>query len=267
MLCRMFTLLRGFLKKVLPLSHPRVIAAIRRSRNLRAWPVAMLPWKRRQLRAGLARCQTFDQLFTFAGTALRGGALQNIKEISAAIDYIRSENPRNFCEIGTANGGANLLVSHSLASIELIIGIDLFIMNRSALRLLLRPSQQIHLLNGSSYEPRTFQRVRSLLTGRTIDLLFIDGDHRYQGVKQDFLLYSQLVRDGGLIMFHDIIPDHASRYGRSSMNCAGDVPRLWNQLKMHFRYQEFFRDPAQDGLGLGILHWSRSVSLPELSPP
>lgn len=36
-----------------------------------------------------------------------------------------------------------------------------------------------------------------------IDLLFIDGDHSYKGVKLDFDLYSKLLTDKGVILIHD----------------------------------------------------------------
>jgi predicted O-methyltransferase YrrM len=36
-----------------------------------------------------------------------------------------------------------------------------------------------------------------------IDLLFIDGDHSYKGVKADFEAWYPHVRDGGVIAFHD----------------------------------------------------------------
>ena len=36
-----------------------------------------------------------------------------------------------------------------------------------------------------------------------IDLLFIDGDHSYEGVKKDFELYSQLLTPNGIIIIHD----------------------------------------------------------------
>lgn len=35
------------------------------------------------------------------------------------------------------------------------------------------------------------------------DLLFIDGDHSYEGAKQDFDLYFPIVKEGGLVVFHD----------------------------------------------------------------
>lgn len=36
-----------------------------------------------------------------------------------------------------------------------------------------------------------------------IDVLFIDGDHSYNGVKKDFELYSQLLTENGIIIIHD----------------------------------------------------------------
>ena len=36
-----------------------------------------------------------------------------------------------------------------------------------------------------------------------IDLLFIDGDHSYEGVKKDFDLYSTILNPKGLILLHD----------------------------------------------------------------
>jgi hypothetical protein len=41
-----------------------------------------------------------------------------------------------------------------------------------------------------------------------IDLLFIDGDHSYEGVKKDFDLYSTIMSDNGLIILHDTDPKY-----------------------------------------------------------
>jgi len=39
---------------------------------------------------------------------------------------------------------------------------------------------------------------------KSIDVLFIDGDHSYDYVKSDFERFSPYVREGGLILMHDI---------------------------------------------------------------
>lgn len=41
---------------------------------------------------------------------------------------------------------------------------------------------------------------------KTIDLLWIDGDHSYEGSKKDFDNFSPLVKNNGLIFLHDTAP-------------------------------------------------------------
>ena len=40
-----------------------------------------------------------------------------------------------------------------------------------------------------------------------IDMIFIDGDHRYEPVKQDIAVWTPFVRKGGIVAFHDYIPE------------------------------------------------------------
>lgn len=40
-----------------------------------------------------------------------------------------------------------------------------------------------------------------------IDLLFIDGDHSYEGVKRDWALFTPFVRSFGVVVFHDTLWD------------------------------------------------------------
>jgi len=44
--------------------------------------------------------------------------------------------------------------------------------------------------------------------GTPIDLLFIDGDHVYEAVKQDYQSWKPYVRPGGLLVFHDYDDRH-----------------------------------------------------------
>lgn len=55
---------------------------------------------------------------------------------------------------------------------------------------------------GDCHAPETLAKLKEMLAGRTIDLLFIDADHDYQSVRQDYETFSPLAR--GLIAFHDI---------------------------------------------------------------
>jgi hypothetical protein len=46
-------------------------------------------------------------------------------------------------------------------------------------------------------------RMREILGGRKIDMVFIDGDHEYSMVKRDIELWRPMVTDGGLLCGHD----------------------------------------------------------------
>lgn len=64
---------------------------------------------------------------------------------------------------------------------------------------------------------------------RQIDMLFIDGDHSYEGVKTDWELFSPFVTPFGIAIFHDTLwdlrPDE--RYQRPDMG----VPRFVEELR------------------------------------
>jgi len=112
-------------------------------------------------------------------------------------------------------------------------------------------------VEGLSYAPSTVQRIERLLNGKEVDLLFVDGDHSYAGVKSDYESYRHLVRSGRLIAFHVIVDDYLTRFGSStSIGYAEGVPMFWRDLKngkpdQHF--WEFIADPDQDGMGIGVL--------------
>jgi hypothetical protein len=64
---------------------------------------------------------------------------------------------------------------------------------------------------GDSHSAETVRTLKEHLAGRAIDLLFIDGDHSYQSVKTDYLLYDPLVT--GIIAFHDIYKKDEAEQG------------------------------------------------------
>jgi hypothetical protein len=146
--------------------------------------------------------------------------------------------------------------------VKTTIAVDLLVQNKFKLRLLARGGQQSYVVEASSYADGTVERVGSVLGGRAVDLLFIDGDHRYEGVRADFLAYRRFVREGGVIAFHDICEDYYTRYGRHTGQYAGDVPRFWRKIKPSFEHREFVDSPDQDGFGIGAILYSGTVSLP-----
>jgi hypothetical protein len=89
-----------------------------------------------------------------------------------------------------------------------------------------RDAQRIRLVRGDSHSAHTSEQVRRLLDGEPLDLLFVDGDHSYEGVKQDVVDYAPLVRPGGIVALHDIVPGGPGKHGD-----PGGVPAFWQELK------------------------------------
>jgi predicted O-methyltransferase YrrM len=218
--------------------------------------------KKRKLLKRRGELQTRHDFFSFGRKAFR--LVQNEPEIIGLLDLIESIQPKVVVEIGTRTCGTSFLLSQAIPSVQAFIGLDLYVANWEKFRLFARPGQEIRSIEGSSYSDEIVQRVKDILNGRPIDMLFIDGDHSYDGAKQDFQQYHSLVRDGGLIALHDIVQDHRTRFGTDSPGYSGGVPTLWNKLKAAYPYQEFIVNPEQDGFGIGAITYARDVQIPSL---
>jgi cephalosporin hydroxylase len=215
---------------------------------------------RRSQEQAYRRCRTSDDYYDFSVATF--GLDQVRSEILSFLDFAQSVVPVRACEIGTQQGGTNFLLSQALPSVSLMIGIDLFVRRRFQLRHFSRLGQRISFVDGSSYAPESVARVRQLLGHHKLDLLFVDGDHSYEGVKQDFLKYRHLVRDGGIIAFHDVVPDFRTRFGIETPLWVGDVPRFWATIREIYPSREFVQDPEQDGFGIGAITYTHSVAVP-----
>lgn len=181
--------------------------------------------------------------------------LQVESEFIRLLEEIRSIRPRFVIEIGTAKGGTLFMLARAAASDAHLISVDLpygeFGGGYSPIRIPIyksfaRDQQRISLVRGNSHDPASLLQVQKHLSGEHVDLLFIDGDHTYEGVKQDFLLYSQLVRPGGMIALHDIAKHPPSH------NCHVDL--FWEELKRDYKTTELIEDLDQGWAGIGIVH-------------
>ena len=107
-------------------------------------------------------------------------------------------------------------------------------------------TQKIYLLRADSHDPSTLKKVKEILKSKPLDFLFIDADHTYEGVRKDFEMYSKLVRKGGIIAFHDIVPGPSKD--------VGGVPKLWGEIKHSSNYMEIVKDWKQGECGIGVAY-------------
>lgn len=101
---------------------------------------------------------------------------------------------------------------------------------------------KLYLIPSISYAEETFKQVKTILKEDLIDFIFIDGDHRYDAIKQDFEMYEPLVRSGGTIAFHDI-----------GKNEEGGGNKFWNEIKTNYKHKEILLDQNNEK-GIGILY-------------
>lgn len=180
--------------------------------------------------------------------------LQVRSEILQLLNILRSRPPKTLLEIGTSNGGTLFLLCRVAASDASIMSIDLPlgaygggypIWKKPLYRSFASRNQEIHLIRADSHDPATREKVAAILQGQEIDLLFIDGDHTYEGAKKDFEMYQPLVKRGGMIVFHDILPH------RPGLGCG--VDRYWNEIMGSHEHLELIEDRNQRWAGLGLL--------------
>ena len=193
--------------------------------------------------------EIIDMAMDFKTTGLyRVDSVQQREEILALANAVKAIKPATILEIGTCNGGT-LFIWSNLAS-ECVITCDL---NRSKIRDELYRSFpppdsgcEVTSLAGDSHRQEFFEKVKQSLNGRTVDFLFIDGDHTEEGVRSDYNMYSPLVRSGGIIAFHDILEKQPVP--------GNQVYYFWKEIKKSTNTEEFVKDYDQTGFGIGIIH-------------
>jgi len=195
-----------------------------------------------------------------AREAKKRGALQKTREFAPLLALVKRRRPRTVVEIGTAAGGSFYAWCAVANREATIVSIDLpggpFGGGYSdedfpRLRSYGRVGQHLSFILADSHLASTYERLSETLAGAGIDLLMIDADHTYDGVRRDFELYSPLLAANGLVAFHDILPH------RNDRRC--EVDRFWREVREQYRHIEFV-DPRPDPVegpwgGIGVLYW------------
>lgn len=152
---------------------------------------------------------------------------QKEKEWKDLLLYILNNDIKtdNALEIGRYNGGT----THSLCQLfDNVVSID--IERQPNIDFLEEVNQNLTIITADSKDIKTVELIKSF--DKKFDLIFIDGDHSYEGVKKDLELYNKFLSPTGVILFHDII--HSEWH--TNMNCG--VPELWDELKNKYNTHE-----------------------------
>ena len=195
--------------------------------------------------------------------AMQAGALQKADELEELYPHVAKLAPKSIIEIGCDAGGT---LKYWTSFTPDVLGIDLPTGNWGTPRPLVTHGATVILGNSHNnvvadmatawvarYPTTTIKRDPNIL-GQPYycDLLFIDGDHTYDGVKKDYEWYGDLVRPGGMIVFQDIV-EHDRK-----LHPDVDVHRFWKELSAEFSAArgERINIVSEDGEawgGIGVL--------------
>lgn len=171
-------------------------------------------------------------------TAMGGGiAFIHPSEIGPFCAYARDAH--RMVEIGTGFGACACLMLMSSSPTATVISIDPFLQDthgtwkstveqarknvQNAARALGFDAHRWTLIESLSHDAAE----RAHRAGATFDLVFVDGDHTYEGVTQDVTDWLPLLRVGGIMLLHDSrrlpdMPDHEFHRGWPGPTQAAD---------------------------------------------
>jgi hypothetical protein len=109
------------------------------------------------------------------------------RDLVKVLDYFNL--PRTVAEVGVAEGR----FSEEIYSwgVELLFLIDIWEKD------LFRDKENVKILKGFSY------KMADLIPDESLGLVYIDGDHSYEGTKTDIKYFWPKLKQGGIMAFHD----------------------------------------------------------------
>lgn len=171
-------------------------------------------------------------------------------EMREFTEWLKDRDIKSVLEIGVFKGGTcacwkGLFPDAYVLGIDIGTGSDYLVRDGSLFGLQKRYGFEL-MLGSNSRLPETFGKVKD----KRFDFIFIDGNHSYEAVKSDYEMYRPLVREKGIMVFHDIKDTEFQRMH----GCFVGV--FWDDLKSgvfgDHSVKEFI-DPDEDWGGIGVV--------------
>ncbi|MEO6786300.1 MAG: class I SAM-dependent methyltransferase [Chthoniobacteraceae bacterium] len=168
-----------------------------------------------------------------------------------AYDLMKVIEPAIFVELGTWNGDSFFTFCQSVAENHLsavCYAVDLWTGDEQTGTADSAQFSRVQSYCASNYQGfaylmRTdFASASKEFSDAQIGMLHIDGLHTYDAVSEDFAAWFPKVREGGIVLFHDI------SVRSSTEHLDFGVWKFWDEIKLKHRTFQF-----NHGCGLGIL--------------
>ncbi len=185
-----------------------------------------------------ARCK-----YTYHFTWLSRPIIQLPQDIMAMQEIIWRIKPDLIVETGIAHGGSLILYASILELLGgkgKVVGVDIEIRPRNRIEIERHPLyKRITMIEGSSIEEKTFQKVHRLAKGKGQVLVALDSNHTHDHVLSELDLYSRLVTKGSyLVVFDTAIEDMPEDFFPDRPWGKGNNPKtaVWEFLKKNERF-------------------------------
>ena len=163
---------------------------------------------------------------------------QNPEELKKLLEWVK--DAESILEIGSRYGETLVCMARAMKGKKLVC-VDLPNVEgwadktiveglKANVEMLRKEGFDVDLILADSHDPETLKQV-----GGLFDVVFIDGDHSYEGVKLDWEMYGPL---GKSVIFHDIVKQPP---GRAQLG----VWQLWEEIKG----EEFIAPDSRMGIG------------------
>lgn len=151
-----------------------------------------------------------DLSFMFTSSQLNHGvASLRFDEAAFLFGLVRRLGPARIVEIGRFKGGSTFVVAAAMEPGSTLVSYDLHVPSREDLqgpdldRDLREALERYGISAGVDLVVADSRSVELPAAG--IDLLFVDGDHTYEGASSDIERWSPLLREGGHLVLHDAV--------------------------------------------------------------
>ena len=167
-----------------------------RFRNVRRWPDSLRGFE--------------DLAFMFSSNQLSHGvASLQIDEAALLYRLARDAETGPFAEIGRFKGGSTLIFAAALPEGVELWSYDLHVSLRTDMPGAELDAELLQALTRYGIDRKVHLVVADSRTveppSGPLELLFVDGDHTYEGAKADFERWGSFVRPGGQLLFHDAV--------------------------------------------------------------
>jgi len=169
---------------------------------------------------------------------------QNVWEFEQLLTLYRRRKPRRVLEIGTFHGGSLKCWIDGTAPGATIVSIDLPVPGASDRQRWGEwaelAQQHVYAYQGASQSP---EMIAAAQRHGPYDWIFIDADHSYLAVRNDWDEYGALIVPNGVIALHDINPREG--YG---------VSMLWREIQQQGWVTQEINAGVAGLCGIGVIY-------------